>query len=662
MAKEKITLIDLGTGTDRSLIPLGIGLIKSYAMTNLELTSKFEIQLLILGNNDLDYIVARAKGSKYIGIATYVWNLLGSSEVSKKLKNMDKDHTIIWGGPSVPQVESNMEKFAKNHHYVDYFVYGEGEIAFTNLILSLENQVDVEKCNSIFYNFENFVQINSPENRLSNLDTIPSPYLKGYFDEILMEHKSHLAGALWETSRGCPFKCSFCDWGSALVNKINRFSISRCVSEIEWISKSKLSYVYATDANFGINFDRDFEIAKGFADISKKSGFPNTLVLNWTKNSHEKIIEIANLFKHNGVSTNVTLSYQSHNEETLKAIQRKNIRFDEYFELKNKFHDDNLPTYTELILGLPFETLNSFIEGIEKTISPRVQDQLSIYLAIILENTELQKNINNYGIKVRKCPVGLNRRLVKFERFGEEDIVVETSHMKNTDWQYCYKYTYLFLSLYNLRILFLPLVHLKFILGIEIHEFLKFLIDKMTESVKLQSTIKEGIYHLEKNIKSIMDSESSVLPIVGSEGYKFQPHEAITFHFLNNYDLFLHEAKQIFLEFLEKRNLHLDENITSDIFLLQKFLIPFFDSKNVEIKFNSSVPSLLLSLISGERNDKDLKNSNSICFSYPNHAYGSEKEFNRRRISSGYTMNLPNYTILDNESIMVPKARNTHLD
>lgn len=639
-------------------------MIKSYCMTNLAISNKFEIDLVILGNNDLDYVVKKCENSQYVGFAAYVWNLLGTVEVSKLLKSRNKDLKIIWGGPSIPQVNSNMENFARIHEYVDFFVYGEGEVAFSNLIVDLEGKAQNNiSTKSVFYvDKSNRFVLNPPESRLNNLDVIPSPYLKGYFDQLVSEHKDHIVGALWETTRGCPFKCSFCDWGSALVNKINRFSIARSISEIEWIAKKKLTYVYATDANFGITYERDKEIAQKFCNVSKAhGGFPNTLVMNWTKNSSEKIIEISSLFKSYNISTNVTLSYQSHNQDTLAAIQRKNIRYEDYFELKEKFHDLDLPTYTELILGLPEETMESYLDGIEKTISPRIQDQLSIYLAIILENTDLQEKRKIYGIETRKCPVGLNRRIFKFERFGEEEIVIGTGSMSNQDWRFCYKYTYLFLSLYNLRVLFIPLLFLKFHLRIPLRDFFEFILRSVIENDKEFELYGKGLSHLEKNIASIMRNNSSVLEIEGSEGYRFQPHEALTFLFLNNFKQFKEESMRLMFKFFLTRNSTYNKYDLNETFHLNDLFLPFFNSKNQTAEISSPAVYELMHLMYGMKHKSNKRGSLKINFRYPEHNFQSEIEFNRRRISSGYTMNLPSVEFDQPTQNSLAKTRNLHL-
>jgi len=662
MKKKKISLVDLGTGTDRSLIPLGIGLLKSYAMTDMELSNGFEIDLVILGDNDLDYVVNQVGQSDYVGFACYVWNLLGTSEVSQRLKKHNRSVKIIWGGPSVPQTPKRMDEFSRNHPYVDYFVYGEGEKAFTDLIKELERGAGRVSSGSVFFRDHAGNQIVNPsEPRLTNLDAIPSPYLKGYFDDILREHKSHLVGALWETSRGCPFKCSFCDWGSALVNKINRFSVTRCIEEIEWISRNKLKYVYATDANFGITFERDFEIATKFSDISNRTGFPSTLVLNWTKNSSLKIIDIASAFKSGGVAVSVTLSYQSHNDDTLTAIQRKNIKFDEYFKLKSTFHEKDLPTYTELILGLPEETKATYVAGVEKTISFKLQDQISIYLAIVLENTDLQFRMNEFGLETRKCPVGLNRRLVKFPRFGEEEIVVGTRAMSNSEWQDCYKFTYLFLSLYNLRLLFYPLVYLKNFLSLSVTDFVMFILDFVQNNQMRFKVFSRALTHLQLNIESIMSNESSVLEIDGSGGYRFQPHEAITFFFLNSPLEFYDEAQRLITEFLAKKYASVESSVIMDVFSLQQASIPFFGSKTTVLTFSTDIPTELLRITSHSSVDLNDIKSRTVRITYPHHNYESEIEFNRRRISSGYTMVLPTFTQLRETPSSVTNARNLHL-
>ena len=83
---------------------------------------------------------------------------------------------------------------------------------------------------------------------------IPSPYLAGYFDEIVdeMREQGLEPYALWETNRGCPYSCTFCDWGSATMTKVRKFSLERAKAEAKWFSDKKIKAVYNCDANFGI--------------------------------------------------------------------------------------------------------------------------------------------------------------------------------------------------------------------------------------------------------------------------------------------------------------------------------------------------------------------------------------------------------------------------
>ena len=56
-----------------------------------------------------------------------------------------------------------------------------------------------------------------------DLDEIPSPFLEGAFDSIMAANPQESWIGLWETNRGCPFRCTFCDWGSATAAKVTKF-------------------------------------------------------------------------------------------------------------------------------------------------------------------------------------------------------------------------------------------------------------------------------------------------------------------------------------------------------------------------------------------------------------------------------------------------------
>ena len=95
--------------------------------------------------------------------------------------------------------------------------------------------------------------------------------LSGSFDRLIEAYPENEWLILWETNRGCPFKCTFCDWGSATASKVNKFDLERLKLEIDWFSKNKIEFIFCCDANFGI-LKRDIEIAEYVAIKKKRTG------------------------------------------------------------------------------------------------------------------------------------------------------------------------------------------------------------------------------------------------------------------------------------------------------------------------------------------------------------------------------------------------------
>src|SRR5690606_35936932 len=110
--------------------------------------------------------------------------------------------------------------------------------------------------------------------RIVDLDELPSPYLTGEFDDIPAEAWNQILAI--ETNRGCPYGCTFCDWGSSTLSRIRKFSIDRVAAEIEWAASHGVAAIDITDANFGI-MSRDVEIARIIADIKRRTGFPQVV-------------------------------------------------------------------------------------------------------------------------------------------------------------------------------------------------------------------------------------------------------------------------------------------------------------------------------------------------------------------------------------------------
>lgn len=620
-------------------MPLSCGLMVSYARSFPELDDVyFEILML---DTTIDDLVNEIESPWIVGIACYCWNFLGCIDLSYKIKEKFPECLIVWGGSQVPVIP-NLD-YMNRHPEADILVHGEGELTFADLLIKLKNNIDLRECLGITYKDNKEYLSTNPRDRLQDLSLIPSPYLTGVFDNVLQKYRHNISGVLWETNRGCPFSCSFCDWGQAVVNKVHFFDVDRVVKEIEWGSDNKIQYVYATDANFGIKADRDLEIATRLVEISSKTGYPNTLVVNWTKNSHKNIVKIADVLMRGNIKTNVTLSYQSLHQPTLNAIQRQNIKPSYLQELKREYHKRGIPTYGELILGLPEETYDTFLDGLEKSVGMNIHDQIMVYLCCILENTELKKDKEKYGIQTRRCAVGLNRRRSKYVRFGEDEIVVATNSMPIDDWKKLYDISFLFMSLYNLRVSFYIIVFLHFHCNIKFTELVKFIL-----SLDLSKYVifGEAIQHLQNNRNLILANLTSVSAPKGSEGVVFTPHEAMTFIFFSNIQKTYEEMKNIVKMFCDKNDLVVPKSILDDLFDYQQMMIPTFTGELYTHKFSSNIPEYLDMIINNKQKFPLVLNEISASFTNILHDYDNEIEFNRRRVSCGYNIALNHVEIL----------------
>jgi radical SAM superfamily enzyme YgiQ (UPF0313 family) len=667
--KDRVYLIDLGTGTDRSLMPLGCGLLASYAQSQPDLKAAYDFKILML-EETIEGVLESIEAPAIIGLACYVWHFSGVIDLTVKIREQFPDTLIVWGGPSVPQDPDRIRALMSDNPAVDILVHMEGEITFADVLkrrFDGQKKSELGKCPGITFRGQDSIVTTEPRERIGDFTDVPSPYLTGVFDDVMDRYGHFIVGILWETSRGCPFKCAFCDWGNAAVNKVNRLDVDRVLQEITWASEREIHYVYCTDANFGISFRRDREIAERFVEIANGNGYPNTLILNWTKNQHRSVIDIADVLHAGGVTTNTTISTQSFHEPALKASLRDNIKLEEYRNLKKAFHDRGLATYSELILGLPEETLETFLAGIDTALSVRLQDQVMVYPCVVLENTHLQRTKKEYGIESRRCAVGLNRRRFKYPRFGEDEVVVGSRTMPIEDWRRAYMSAFLLLSLYNLRISFYPIVLLKHLHDVRVTDLVTFMMDKAFDRPDEFPQFHAVVTHLHKQTQMILDGVSSVSAVDGSDGVAFTPHEAAMFLFLSNMDETYAELPALLEAYCRRHDVDADLTVIEEAVHYQRARIPIFASGVRIHEFRTNVATALENIVSGLEPPPIAYRPTRTLVDHPAHEYGTEAEFNRRRVACGYTLNLaeivPEETSeawkLDSEPH--PAARNANL-
>jgi radical SAM superfamily enzyme YgiQ (UPF0313 family) len=352
--------------TLKGMAPASLGLLVAYAMEyeGRRLGDKYDFVPMFL--TEETRVMARAPTTGIFMFSNYVWNVEINLQLSAAVKAINPASITIHGGPSTPSYEKDCEKFFTNNPHVDIAVRGEGELTFAELLdaLDLANLNNLEVLRDIpglTYRTAMGVYRTPDRERIADLDTIPSPYLMGLFDEF----GSVGAGAVIESNRGCPYGCTFCDWGSATLSRVRKFDLDRVYKELEWSAKHQIEDASIADANFGM-LERDVAITEKIAELKRTYGFPRSVAINYAKNQVKYLRQIINIMASVDILAEGVVSLQTMDETTLKVIDRSNIKLDKYNELSTEFRRARLPLAADIMMGLPGSTPTSFKNDLQK--------------------------------------------------------------------------------------------------------------------------------------------------------------------------------------------------------------------------------------------------------------------------------------------------------
>jgi hypothetical protein len=382
-------------------LPYSAGVVWSYSLQDPWIRDNFSVTEWIWRRDALEPLAQRLAQNNMVTFSTYVWNHRYNYALARRIKEINPGVLTVFGGPEVAITDPDL--FVKEP-FIDLVICYEGEITFKRVLEHFE-QGDWESVPGLLINRNGVAVKTQDAERIDTLDQVPSPYLSGIFDQMIADHPEVTWQGTLETNRGCPYACTFCDWGSLTYNKVKKFELERVFAELEWMARRNFDWISITDANFGMYPERDGMIADKIIEMQEKFGSPRTFSVAWAKNQKKEVIDIVKkLLDARGFNQGLTLSVQSLDHDVLENIRRKNMEMNKLNEVFELCDQRNIPAYTELILGLPGETLETWKKNFYALYELNQHTGITTFQAQLLENAEmnlLQKKL----FKITSQPV-----------------------------------------------------------------------------------------------------------------------------------------------------------------------------------------------------------------------------------------------------------------
>ncbi len=321
-----------------------------------------------------------------IGFSCYIWNIQQVMEVINDLKSVCPKKDIWVGGP---EVSFNAVQVLSDNVNVDYVMCGEGEEILKQFLDNYhEGKLQRKDINGLVYREDGQIKVN-PMMKPVYISDIPFVYrdMKDFENKIIY----------YETSRGCPFSCSYCL--SSIDKKIRFRNLDLVKEELRFFIDNKTSQVKFVDRTFNCNPKHAMEIWRYIKE--NDNGITNFHFEIAADLMTEEELELISDMRPGLIQ--LEIGVQSVNEETLQAIHRK-TDIGKIESITGRIRQNkNIHQHLDLIAGLPYEDYSSFKNSFN-TVYAMKPDQLQLGFLKVLNGAGISEEAKEYGIVCSSRP------------------------------------------------------------------------------------------------------------------------------------------------------------------------------------------------------------------------------------------------------------------
>ncbi len=399
-------LTHTGAGINSRGFPLGIGVVAAYAQQ--ELADELKVRLFKFPENLS--VALDEKIPTLLCMSNMCFNVNLSYEFARRFKQQNPELVVIFGGPNIPATPEGRQRFLRSHPAVDFYIKWDGEIAFVELFTRLvEYGFDVCRfkrdrviCDNCCYVADGDY-VEGPDQKVVDFSVLPSPYMTGVLDQFF----AYPLNPIIETTRGCPYSCTYCNDGNAFRNKVIKKSPEIIKGELEYIASrvGREAELWIADDNFGM-FREDIETSSAVSSIVEKYGWPYSVSTSNGKSHPERILKSREIInQHRDGIIRFGASLQSADERVLREIKRKNLPVEKLLELARHKSNGRTRTgfFTELILPLPEDSLEAHYESLRYAIDVVGVDNIDVHQLNLFHGAEMadDESRSRYGFDCR---------------------------------------------------------------------------------------------------------------------------------------------------------------------------------------------------------------------------------------------------------------------
>lgn len=321
-----------------------------------------------------------------LAVSCYIWNITHIEKLIEDFHKICPEVPIWLGGP---EVSYQAETYLQKHPEVTGIICGEGEASFTQLCKTYQEKKDIQTVSGIAYRQpDGSIHQSSPAG-LMRLDDIPFCY------DDLEEFENRII--YYESSRGCPFRCSYCL--SSIDKRVRFRSLSLVEKELQFFIEHKVPQVKFVDRTFNANKEHAMRIWKYI--LEHDNGITNFHFEVAADLLTKEELELLSSMRPGLVQLEVGV--QTTNEQTLEAIQRK-TNLQKIWENAEYIHKcQNIHLHLDLIAGLPFEDLESFKKSFADVYRAK-PEQLQLGFLKVLKGADMYLRQNEYDMVYTSRP------------------------------------------------------------------------------------------------------------------------------------------------------------------------------------------------------------------------------------------------------------------